>query len=138
MKFANWDQVFRDAEGTFVENPKADINIPLVDFATERLTTTFGSLKETIHISSWMLYKFLEKAETVMSKFDRAMEIRRTEATSTSKPWTRKRLRDLTPPEQLSSDREQSFVDREERAAKRAAKDDSSWKASSSPGMDSE
>lgn len=135
MTLAYYNQEFRNVEGNFVENPQADLEIPLIDFASETLTSTFDQLRETICISSRMLYTFLEKAERI----DHMLKIKRTESsTGTLKPWVRKRRRDSTPPEQLSSDRERSFVEDEERAIKRAAKDDSSYKASSSYGTDSE
>lgn len=48
------------------------------------------------------------------------------------KPWIRKRRRDTTPPDQLDSDCEGSFVEDEERVAKKAMITEGSYKASSS------
>ena len=47
-----------------------------------------------------------------------------------SKPWASKRRRESTSPEQLKADREDRFAKEEERLAKKAMMDDSSYKAS--------
>jgi len=49
-----------------------------------------------------------------------------------STPWTRKRRRVSTPPEELDSDRESRFEKEEQRAIKKATMDDVSYKTSSS------
>lgn len=53
------------------------------------------------------------------------------------KPGVKKRKRDITPPEQLSPDRERIFEDNEHRVFQRNALDDSSYKASFASDLES-
>ncbi|RDL33125.1 Uncharacterized protein BP5553_08564 [Venustampulla echinocandica] len=121
------DQLFCDDVGNLVLNPEASIHLRLEDFGTEAFATTFNDLTEPIHISPETLYRFLKRSEAKATRVRQGQGLARS-----SKPWTRKRRRDSTPPEQLSSDREGKFADEEQRATKRATKDDASYKTSSS------
>lgn len=51
-------------------------------------------------------------------------------ATRTTKPWVRKRRRQITPPEELDDEREAKFQKSEEKAMFKEEGDDSSYKAS--------
>lgn len=99
----------------------------LEDFGTEAFAVKFPGLTGNVHISAEQLFVYLERAE------DKAKRVKNGEGlVRSTKPWVRKRRRSSTPLEQLHLDREGKFVEQKERAAKKAIKDESSYKARSS------
>ncbi len=120
-------QLFRDESGNLVASPEASLRPRLEDFGTEDFATSFDNLTEPISISSETLFTFLERSEALATRVEQGHGRSRQ-----TKPWVKKRPRDMTPPEQLSSDCENEFADDEERVAKRGEMDDSSYKESSS------
>ncbi|KFY05437.1 hypothetical protein V491_09128 [Pseudogymnoascus sp. VKM F-3775] len=121
------DQLFRDDVGNLVSDPQAILELRLEDFGTEAFGAKFTDLTQSIHISAESLFQFLERAEAKARRLKQKEGLVRS-----TKPWVRKRRRDSTPPEQLDSDREGIYAEQEQRAAKKAMKDDGSYKASSS------
>ncbi|KAG9246897.1 hypothetical protein BJ878DRAFT_532941 [Calycina marina] len=121
------DQLFRDDVGNLVLDSQASLQLRLEDFGTEAFAVDFPGLTGDIQISAEQLFAFLERAEA------KAKRVKNGEGLVRSvKPWVRKRRRDSTPPEQIASDREGRFAEQEQREAKKAMKDDVSYKASSS------
>jgi len=121
------DQLFRDEVGNLVLDPQAGLQLQLEEFGTEAFAAKFSGLTEAIYISAETLFTFLERAEV------KARRLKQSEGlTRSTKPWVRKQRRDSTPPEQLESDREGRFAEEKQRAARKAMRDDVSYKTSSS------
>src|SRR3954454_11835602 len=117
--------MFRDDNANPNADPLAGLRLQLEDFAPEALVETYTNLADALFIPSKDLCTFLNKAEYRNSK------LKGKGVTTIRGPGFRKRRRDSTPPEQLSPDRERTFEDDQHRVSKRAAADDSSYKASS-------
>ncbi|KAG9229628.1 hypothetical protein BJ875DRAFT_488739 [Amylocarpus encephaloides] len=121
------DQLFRDDVGNLVPDSQASLQLRLEDFGTEAFAVNFPGLTGDVHISAEQLFAYLERAEAKAKRVKDGEGLVRS-----TKPWVRKRRRDSTPPEQLDPDREGRFAEQEQRALKKAMRDDVSYKASSS------
>jgi hypothetical protein len=130
-KHAHICQRFRRENGKPDPNSKADLNLRLEDFAPEVIVRGFTNLQGHISISSQNLCTYLDKAEALNSirKHKNGVE---TPAPANLK----KRKREKTPPEELESEDETKFQE-EERASKRAMRDDSDYSAGSMSESDS-
>lgn len=108
-------QVFRDGNGEAILDPNSGFRLHLGDFASAELCNTFDNLDGTIFLSCATLCTFLNDAESEKRVIS-------------SRPLLRKRRRTSTPDEELNTDDERNMVAAEERATKRADRDDSSFK----------
>jgi hypothetical protein len=103
------------------------VQLQLQDFATEAFAEKFPDLSQSVHISAETLFSLLERAEIKARRVKLGEGLVRN-----STPWSRKRRRVSTPPEELDSDRERTFEREEQRAIKKTTMDDVSYKTSSS------
>ncbi|TKA49809.1 hypothetical protein B0A49_13400 [Cryomyces minteri] len=122
------DQEFRREDGTPVTS--AALQLQLKDFASELVGESYALADEVISLSSDTLCRHLMAAEARLQAEERGLE-------DLPRPGLRKRRRSSTPPEQMASDDEAIFRTQEENVAKRVARDDSSYKASSQSSGDS-
>lgn len=109
-------EVFRDEHGNPTDGP--GLRLHLSDFANKGLVQRkVGDLDEDITISTRQLCEFLDTAEAKIYE--------RESLSQDLIPFgVKKRKRPETPPEEMVSGDEARFVQLEERAAKRTAKDD--------------
>lgn len=83
-------------------------------------------LTDTIFISAAKLYSYLEEAEQEVSNLEKESG-----APRRLQPWTTKRRRQQTPPEELDESRERKFRKNETEALRLAEAEDSSYENSS-------
>ncbi|KIW99640.1 uncharacterized protein Z518_11053 [Rhinocladiella mackenziei CBS 650.93] len=115
-------QVFRNDNGESNLDAHSGLRIHLRDFASVEFCEMFGNIEGSIFISCATLCTFLDDAESDID----------VKPVVTARPVLRKRRRTPTPEEELDTDDERDMIKAEERAAKRADRDDSSFKDSSS------
>ncbi|KAF2420943.1 hypothetical protein EJ08DRAFT_738443 [Tothia fuscella] len=113
------DEEFRDAQGNSTNH--SGLLLHLKDFAHRKRTKDIADQGHQLKISAQQLHKFLCAAETNTEEEELSDEDSLPQGIS-------KRERQSTPEEEISSSDEMKYSKDEERAAKRAAKDDRDWR----------
>ncbi|TKA39638.1 hypothetical protein B0A49_14000, partial [Cryomyces minteri] len=115
---------FRDALGNCAAGPSTGLKLKLKNFGPDTMLENADAeeMSQLVSIPSSMLYEFMLRVERDASKTkDRKGKM------VDLKPGARKRRRPRTPPEELKSDHERSFLEQEARDAKRSAKCDDDY-----------
>lgn len=113
------DEAFRDANGNPTHH--LGLRLRLSDFAHQDIVhNEMGNEDSEISISGAQLFEYLSEAEKRTQQY-------RPQGTKPLPPGVKKRQRSETPPEELASEDEAKFAEQEERAAKRAARDDNNY-----------
>ena len=112
---------FRHKNGKPNRDPEAGLKLSLHDFATAKRCREFRNFDHTVFISCKTLYAYLVDAETPVEAQC---------SPESPRPNLRKRRRTPTP-DDLRSDDERSFMEAEQREAKRHDAHDSSYEDTS-------
>lgn len=113
------DEAFRDDQGNPTNIP--GLRLQLKDFAYDELAQKeLGKDNRDVVVSAHQLCEYLDAAETMAGRQDLLGE-------HAIAPGLKKRKRSETPPDQITSSDEASYVEQEERATKRVEEDDSDY-----------
>lgn len=114
--------MFRDDLGNLIRDLDQGLEIQLRDFATENLIKNSNAITQRIFIASSTLYDYVTKAEA-----DAEIVKERRGEMFQLKPGAKKRRRQKTPLQELTSDDVRRFLDEEERDAKRITRHDTDY-----------